>query len=228
MITFVFHLGELYAVGPVFGWSISVAGRTRWRQLGCFLAASAVVHVNEGGGAEPCSVQSQVFPTHVLVISVEGNVLFSHHLWQNRNQTLIHVKKETVNILPVVPVCSSGNICGHQEWDTREQRPYEPSSGASLLWTQWSRKIPNMCPGRFLGWFPFVHMCTVTCKRLEFHKAATTAAVQDSVLGQCWMSLAMTSDFGYTITFIVQSVKRTQSHLKSKKLLWDWKMHTII
>lgn len=46
---------------------------------------------------------------------------------------LIHVRKETVNILPVVPVCSSGNICGHQEWDTREQRPYEPSSGASLL-----------------------------------------------------------------------------------------------
>lgn len=48
------------------------------------------------------------------------------------------------HILPGVPVCSSGNICGRREWGRSDLMPCEPSSGASLLWTQESRQVENL------------------------------------------------------------------------------------
>lgn len=132
------------------------------------------------------------------------------------------------HILPGVPVCSSGNICGPQEWGMSEQMPCEPSSGASLLWMQESRQIENvssLLKKKFnklvLELFPVTSSPKkdrlLTSKRLKLHKAATTAAVQDSVLGHCRVGLPMGTDFGHTVASIIHFKKRTQSHLKFKK-----------
>lgn len=67
----------------------------------------------------------------------------------------------------------------------------------------------QVCPETFTKLVSSSKVCLFfTSKRLEFHKAATTAAVQDSVLGHCRMGLAMGSHFSQTIAGIVHFEKR--------------------
>lgn len=61
----------------------------------------------------------------------------------------------------------------------------------------------------------------LTSQRLKLHKAATTAAIQDSVLGHCGMGLPMGADFGHTVACIIRFEKRTESHLKFKRRSYD-------
>lgn len=49
----------------------------------------------------------------------------------------------------------------------------------------------------------------LTSKRLKLHEAAATAAVQDSVLGDCGKGLSTGSNFSYTVACIVHSENRT-------------------
>lgn len=80
---------------------------------------------------------------YLILLDLCGVALFSVVHWKH--------------ILPGVPVCSSGNICGHQEWCMSEQMPCEPSSGASLLWTKESRQVENKFNQRIRHLFSVPH-----------------------------------------------------------------------
>lgn len=50
---------------------------------------------------------------------------------------------------------------------------------------------------------------TLTGQRLKLDDTATTAAIQNFVLGDCRMCLPMGSDFGQTITSVIHFENRT-------------------